>query len=242
MDEQYSRTALLLGEDGVKRLQNAHVAVFGVGGVGSYAAEALVRAGVGTLDLFDADTVCKSNLNRQLIALHSTLGQSKVDVMRARALDINPDITITPHCVFYGPENADQYDLSAYDYIVDAIDTVSSKLLLIERAQAAGSRIISCMGAGNKLDPTQFEVSDIYKTSMCPLAKVMRCELRKRGIKKLKVVYSKEQPRTPFPASIIEQDASIVQKRQSPGSISFVPSVAGFVLAGEVIRDIAGVK
>ena len=238
MNEQFIRTALLLGEDGIEKLQNARVAVFGIGGVGSFSAEALVRAGVGALDLFDGDTVCASNLNRQLIALHSTIGKNKVDAMRERALDINPNITINAHCVFYGADNADDYDFSQYDYIVDAVDTVTSKLLLVERAQAAGVPIISCMGAGNKLDATQFEVADIYKTSMCPLAKVMRYELKRRGIKKLKVVYSKEKPIIPLSLEPGRQEAAPLQKRQTPGSISFVPSAAGLILAGEVIRDI----
>lgn len=239
MEEQFCRTASLLGEDAVQKLQHSRIAVFGVGGVGSYAAEALVRAGIGALDFFDADSVCPSNINRQIIALHSTLGQNKAEVMRARALDINPNAEINAYCVFYGADNADEYDLSVYDYIIDAIDTVSSKLLLIERALAANVQIISCMGAGNKLDPTMFEVSDIYKTSVCPLAKVMRYELRKRGIKKLRVVYSKETPKTPSPKAD-EQSIGAVSKRHIPGSISFVPSAAGLVLAGEVIRGIVG--
>lgn len=241
MEEQFMRTALLLGEAGVHALQNAHVAVFGIGGVGSFCAEALVRAGIGALDFFDGDTVCMSNINRQLIALHSTLGKNKVDVMRERALDMNPNVKINAHCVFYGTDNADDYDFSRYDYVVDAVDTVTAKLLLIEHAQAAGVPIISCMGAGNKLDATQFEVADIYKTSMCPLAKVMRYELKRRGIKKLKVVYSKEQPLTPLAIGQAEQEQSALQKRQTPGSISFVPSAAGLILAGEVIKDLAGI-
>lgn len=241
MNEQFIRTALLLGEDGIEKLQNARVAVFGIGGVGSFCAEALVRAGIGALDLFDGDTVCMSNINRQLIALHSTLGKNKVDVMRERALDMNPNVKINAHCVFYGTDNADDYDFSRYDYVVDAVDTVTAKLLLIEHAQAAGVPIISCMGAGNKLDATQFEVADIYKTSMCPLAKVMRYELKRRGIKKLKVVYSKEQPLTPLAIGQAEQEQSALHKRQTPGSISFVPSAAGLILAGEVIKDLAGI-
>ena len=240
MEEQCRRTALLLGESGVQKLNRAHVAVFGIGGVGSFAVEALVRAGVGALDLFDPDIVCESNLNRQLIALHSTLGRPKVDVMKARALDITPDAVINAYRVFYSADNADKYDFTAYDYIIDAIDTVTSKLLLIERAQAAGVPVISCMGTGNKLDPTRLEVSDIYKTSMCPLAKVMRYELRKRGVKRLKVVYSQEPPLTPYTPDSMEQDTGCVQKRQTPGSVSFVPSAAVLLLAGEVIKELVG--
>lgn len=240
MEKQFIRTALLLGESGVQKLSRAHVAVFGIGGVGSFAAEALVRASVGILDLFDPDTVCESNLNRQLIALHSTLGKPKVDVMKARARDINPNAVINAHRVFYSADNADGYDFTAYDYIIDAIDTVTSKLLLIERAQAVGTPVISCMGTGNKLDAARLEVSDIYKTSMCPLAKVMRYELRKRGVKHLKVVYSQEPPLTPYAPDAMEQDTGCIQKRQPPGSVSFVPSAAGLLLAGEVIKDIVG--
>ena len=240
MNEQFIRTALLLGEDGIKRLNDAHVAVFGIGGVGSFAAEALVRAGVGALDFFDADDVSVSNINRQLIATHKTVGMPKVDVMSKRALEINPDVKITANCVFYDAANADEYDLSKYSYIIDAIDTVSSKLLLIERAKATHTPIISCMGAGNKLDASSFEVSDIYKTSVCPLARVMRRELKLRGIKDLKVVYSKEEPITPI-AGLTLGETLPEGKRQIPGSISFVPSAAGLILAGEVIKDIAKV-
>lgn len=240
MNEQFIRTALLLGEDGIKRLNDAHVAVFGIGGVGSFCAEALVRAGVGALDFFDADDVSVSNINRQLIATHKTVGMPKVDVMRSRALEINLNVKITANCVFYDAINADEYDLSKYSYIIDAIDTVSSKLLLIERAKAVGTPIISCMGAGNKLDASAFEVSDIYKTSVCPLARVMRRELKLRGIKDLKVVYSKEEPLVPI-ASLAQDEPLPQGKRQIPGSVSFVPSAAGLVLAGEVIKDIAGI-
>ncbi len=240
MNEQFIRTALLLGEDGIKRLNDAHIAVFGIGGVGSFCAEALVRAGIGALDFFDADNVSVSNINRQLIATHKTVGMPKVDVMRSRALEINPNVKITANCVFYDADNADEYDLSKYSYVVDAIDTVSSKLLLIERAKAVDTPIISCMGAGNKLDASAFEVSDIYKTSVCPLARVMRRELKLRGIKDLKVVYSKEEPLTPDTA--LAQDEPLPEgKRQIPGSISFVPSAAGLILAGEVIKDIADI-
>ena len=194
MTDQFSRTRMLLGDDGMKRLAAARVAVFGVGGVGGYAAEALVRSGVGTLDIFDSDTVNITNLNRQIIALRDTVGRYKVDVMKERALAINPEITVNVHRCFYLPENADDYDFSQYDYIIDAVDTVTAKIEIIVRAAAAGVPVISCMGAGNKLDASAFEVTDIYKTSVCPLARTMRRELKKRGIKKLKVVYSKEKP------------------------------------------------
>ena len=231
MDERFSRSELLLGEDGARRVYGSRVAVFGIGGVGGHAAEALARAGVGKIDLIDADTVSVSNLNRQIVALGSTVGRAKVEVMRERILDINPDCVVTAHKIFYSEENADGIDFSSYDYVIDAIDTVKSKLLLIERANAAGVRIISSMGAGNKLDPTAFEVADIYKTSVCPLARVMRTELRRRAIPSLKVVYSKEEP-----SRAVADDSGT---RHAPGSISFVPSVAGLILAGEVIKDIA---
>jgi len=222
-DSQHARTALLLGEEAIARLAQARVAVFGIGGVGSFAAEALARAGVGVLDLIDNDAISMSNLNRQLVALHSTIGQNKAEVMRERARDINPAGRVTAHPVFFDASAKDYFDFSKYDYVVDAIDTVSSKLLLVELCEKAGTRIISCMGAGNKLNPTRFEVADIYATSVCPLAKVMRKELRKLGIAKLKVVYSKEEP---------------VSSARPPGSVSFVPSVAGLVLAGEVIKEL----
>ena len=231
MDERFSRSNLLLGEEGAKRISEAHVAVFGIGGVGGHAAEALARAGIGKIDLIDADTVSVSNLNRQIIALDSTVGRAKVEVMKERILDINPGCTVTSYELFYSEENANAIDLSVYDYVIDAIDTVKSKLLLIERANSLGTRIISSMGAGNKLDPTAFEVADIYKTSVCPLARVMRTELRRRKIPSLKVVYSKEEP--------IRAVADDSGARHAPGSISFVPSVAGLILAGEVIKDIA---
>ena len=249
--DQFSRTQLLLGPEAMKVLSSSIVAVFGIGGVGSYAAEALARSGVGGIALFDDDTVCLTNINRQLIALTSTVGKPKTEVMRDRILDINPKAKVEVNSVFYGADNADQYDLSRYSYIIDAIDTVSSKLLLIERAQAANVPIISCMGAGNKLDPTAFEVEDIYKTSVCPLAKVMRRELKARGIKSLKVVYSKESP---IPLSDSEEinckhncicppdsKRNCAVRRQVPGSISFVPSVAGLILAGEAIKDLTNI-
>ncbi len=230
MDERFTRTALMIGEDGVETLACSSVAVFGIGGVGSYTVEALARSGVGKLTLFDSDTVSESNINRQLIALTDTVGKYKVDVARERVLQINPKANVTAVRVFYSAENADEYDLTEFSYIVDAIDTVSSKLALIEKAKLTRVPIISCMGAGNKLDPTRFEVADISKTSVCPLARVMRCELRRRGIEHLKVVYSKEPAITPV--------NSVSGQKSVPGSISFVPSVAGLIIAGEVIKDI----
>ncbi len=252
MLNEFSRTQLLLGEEAMEKLKNASVAVFGIGGVGSYTAEALARSGVGSLTLFDDDKVCLTNVNRQLIATRNTIGRQKIDVMRDRILEINPNAQVITNQCFYTAENADEFDLSQYTYIVDAIDTVSSKLILITRAQNAGVPVISCMGAGNKLDPTRFEVADIYSTSVCPLARVMRRELKARGVKKLKVVYSKEQPIVPLEDMSISCRAHCVcppgtkrkctVRRAIPGSISFVPSVAGLILAGEVVKDIAGVS
>ena len=227
----FSRTALLLGEEGVEKLKKARVAVFGVGGVGGYVVEALARSGVGALDLIDKDTVSESNINRQIIALHSTVGRLKTEVAAERAKDINPDICVRTHNVFYLPETAETFDFSQYDYVVDAIDTVSGKIALIEQAKRANVPVISSMGAGNKLDPTAFEVADITKTSVCPLARVMRRELKKRGIEHVKVVYSKEEP-LPSPLTDAESGKSI------PGSVAFVPSVVGLILAGEVIKDL----
>ena len=229
MNEQFSRTIQLIGEEAVERLKASRVILFGVGGVGSFTAEALCRAGIGTIDLVDGDTVSESNLNRQLVALHSTIGLAKAEVMRARMLDINPSMTSRAHTLFYDAATADQIDLSQYDYVVDAIDSVSSKLLLIEKCHALSIPCISCMGAGNKLDPTQFELSDISKTSVCPLARVMRIELKKRGILHHKVVYSKEPPVNPT-------------GERTPASISFVPSAAGLILSGAVIRDLIGIN
>lgn len=240
VNEQFSRTALLLGEEGVNRLSAARVAVFGIGGVGGHAAEALVRSGIGSIDLIDNDTVSISNLNRQLIALHSTIGKYKVDVARERFLDINPALKIRTYRTFYTPETASEFDFSEYDYVIDAIDTVTGKIGLVMQAQAAGTPIICSMGAGNKLDPSAFEVADIYKTSVCPLAKVMRYELKKRGVKHLKVVYSREIPRSPDISVTDEQP--IGTRRAIPGSTAFVPSAAGLVLAGEVIRELSGVE
>jgi tRNA threonylcarbamoyladenosine dehydratase len=246
---EFSRTELLLGAEGMKKLSHSRVAVFGIGGVGTFAVEALARSGVGALDLFDDDKVCLTNINRQLIATRKTVGKQKVEVMKDRVLEINPAVRIETHEVFYGADNANEYDLSVYDYIIDAIDTVSSKLVLIERALEKNIPIISCMGAGNKLDPTKLEVADISKTSMCPLAKVIRTELRRRGINHLKVVYSKEPPITPIEDEtnscrnhcICPPDTTrkCTIRRQVPGSIAFVPSVAGLILAGEVIKDLA---
>ncbi len=226
MNEQFERTKLILGEDAVNKLRSSHVALFGVGGVGGYAAEALARAGIGEIDLIDADVVSESNINRQIIALHSTVGRRKVDVARERILDICPDVKVRAHAVFFLHETADTFDFSEYDYVIDAIDTVSGKLAIIEKAKASGVPVISCMGAGNKTDPTAFRVCDISKTSVCPLARVMRYELKKRGIKGVKAVYSEEPP--------------IKNNSGSPGSLPFVPPVAGLIMAGEVIKDIVG--
>lgn len=240
MQEQFSRTEILLGREGMERLQKARVAVFGIGGVGGHTVEALARSGVGTLDLIDNDTVALTNLNRQIIATHKTIGQYKVDVARDRILEINPEMTVNTYRCFYLPETAQQFDFTQYDYVVDAIDTVAGKLQLVEQAVAAGVPIISSMGAGNKLDPTAFRVADIYKTNVCPLAKVMRRELKKRGIKKLKVVYSEEQPIEPkSDLGEKEREESDIKKRQIPGSNAFVPSVVGLIIAGEVIKDLA---
>ena len=236
MNEQFLRTAMLLGEEAVEKLKNARVAVFGIGGVGGYTVEALARAGIGNIDVIDSDTVSRSNINRQLLATHSTVGMPKVEAARKRILDINPDCAVRTHEVFYTPETADRFDFTDYDYIVDAIDTVTGKLALVERAAAAGTPIICCMGTGNKLDASAFQVADISKTSMCPLARIMRKELGKRGIRHLKVVYSQEEALTP---TGWEEEAAALGKRQIPGSVSFVPGAAGLILAGEVIKDIA---
>ena len=236
MKEQFFRTGMLLGEAAINRLQKARVAVFGLGGVGGYTVEALARSGIGALDLIDNDNISLSNINRQILATHSTVGLPKVEAAKQRILDINPDCVITTHPIFFNAETAPQFDFSQYDYIVDAIDTVTGKLALVEKAVAAGTPIICCMGTGNKLDASAFEVSDISKTSMCPLARVMRKELGKRGIKHLKVVYSKEEALTP---TGWEEEAAAIGKRQIPGSVAFVPGTAGLILAGEVIKDIA---
>ncbi len=232
MENQFSRSELLLGKDSTSKLRAAKVAVFGVGGVGGYAVEALARAGVGALDLFDCDVVSLSNLNRQIIALHSTVGRKKVDVAAERVHDINPDCKIGRFDVFYSAENADKYGLCGYDYVVDAIDSVASKICLIEHAEAENVPIISAMGTGNKLDPMGFEVADISKTSVCPLARVMRYELKKRGIYHLKVVFSREQPLKPTGFDSAENG------KIPPGSLPFVPAAAGLLLASEVVKDI----
>ena len=231
MEEKYIRTAMLVGEDGVEKLKNSSVLLFGVGGVGSFAAEALARAGVGHIGLCDNDTVSVSNLNRQLVALHSTVGKLKVDVMKDRIADINPDTEVTVYPCFFSAETIADFDFDKYDYIIDAIDTVTSKLLIIKTATEKGIGIISCMGTGNKLDPTALTVTDIKKTSGCPLARVMRRELKNIGINSLKVVFSTEQPLKP----LFQPDSD---KRSVPGSVSFVPSAAGIIAAGEVIKDI----
>ena len=236
MREELLRTAMLLGEDAVEKLQKARVAIFGIGGVGGYTLEALARAGVGALDLIDNDTVSRSNINRQILATQSTVGSPKVEAGKNRVLDINPACMVRTWQVFYTPETADQFDFTAYDYIVDAIDTVTGKLQLIQRAAECGTPIISCMGTGNKLDAAAFEVSDISKTTMCPLARIVRKELGKRGIRHLKVVYSKEEALSP---TGWEEEARALGKRQIPGSVSFVPGAAGLILAGEVIKDLA---
>ncbi len=236
MKEEFLRTAMLLGEEAVEKLNKARVAIFGIGGVGGYTLEALARAGVGQLDLIDSDTVSRSNINRQILATQSTVGMPKVEAGKRRVLDINPECVVRTWEVFYTPETADQFDFTQYDYIVDAIDTVTGKLQLIQRAHACGTPIISCMGTGNKLDASAFEVSDISKTTMCPLARIVRKELGKRGIKHLKVVYSKEEALSP---TGWEEEAKALGKRQIPGSVSFVPGAAGLILAGEVIKDLA---
>jgi tRNA A37 threonylcarbamoyladenosine dehydratase len=250
MLNQFSRTQLLLGEEGMNRLFQARVAVFGIGGVGGYTVEALARSGVGTLDLIDDDRVCLTNLNRQLHATRKTVGKYKVDVAEQRILEINPDATVHTYKTFYTPQTADQFDFSQYDYVVDAIDTVTGKLELVEQAYRTGTPIISSMGAGNKLDPTAFEVADIYETSICPLARIMRRELKKRGIPSLKVVYSKEPAMTPIDDMAISCRTHCIcppgtarkctQRRQVPGSNAFVPSVVGLILAGEVVKDLCG--
>lgn len=250
MLNQFSRTQLLLGKDAMDALSGSRVAVFGIGGVGGYVCEALVRSGVGAFDLIDDDKICLTNLNRQLIATRSTVGKYKVDVMEARMKDINPNVDIRTHKCFFLPENADEFPFSEYDYVVDAVDTVSAKLSLAVKAQEAGVPIISSMGAGNKLDATAFRVADIYKTSMDPLARVMRRELKKRGVKKLKVVYSQEQPIRPVEDMSISCRTHCIcppgakhkctERRDIPGSTAFVPSVVGLIIAGEIVRDISG--
>ena len=238
MGNKFDRTKRLLGADAMTKLNNSHVAVFGIGGVGGHAADALVRSGIGEITIVDSDEVAESNINRQLIATTKTVGRKKVDVMEEHLLEINPEVKINKHCCFFLPETKMQFDFSQYDYVIDAVDTVTAKLALVESCKEAGIPIISSMGAGNKLDPTAFEVADIYKTSVCPLAKVMRKELKTRGIKHLKVVYSKELPLEPIEDEAFVSD-EIRSRRATPGSIAFVPSVAGLILAGEVVKDLA---
>ena len=243
MEDQFSRTRLLVGEENIRRFAASRVAVFGVGGVGGYVVEALARSGIGTLDLIDNDTVCLSNLNRQIIATHRTLGMYKVDAAKERVLDINPDAVVNTWRTFFLPETADQFDFSQYDYVVDAIDTVTGKIELIRKAKQAGVPVISSMGAGNKLDASAFKAADISQTKVCPLAKVMRRELKKRGIDHLKVVYSEEIPLTPLSQDTEAEPAESLQsaalrRRQTPGSMAFVPSAAGLIIAGEIIRDL----
>lgn len=252
MSVELLRTGLLLGESNLECLHRARVAVFGVGGVGGYAVEALARGGVGALDLIDSDRVCATNINRQIIALHSTIGKLKVEAARDRCMDIAPDMTVRTYPVFYTPETAEQFDFTQYDYVIDAIDTVTGKISLILQAQEAGTPIISAMGAGNKLNPAMLEVADIYDTSICPLARVMRHELRKRGVKKLKVVYSREKPLSPpecpdFTCPYLErcgkeEHADCTRRHRVPGSTSFVPSAAGLIIASEVIKDLMEMK
>ena len=250
MLNQFSRTELLFGHEAMEKLYNARVAVFGVGGVGGYTVEALARSGIGTLDLIDDDKVCLTNINRQVLATRKTVGKYKVEVARDRILEINPDAVVNIHQTFYTPEKKDQFDFTQYDYVVDAIDTVTGKLALVMQAEASGTPIISCMGAGNKINAAALEVADIYETSVCPLARVMRTELRKRGIKHLKVVYSKEKAITPVDDMAISCRQHCIcppgtarkctQRRQVPGSTAYVPAVAGLIIAGEVINDLTG--
>ena len=252
MLNQFSRTELLLGKEAMERLAASHVAVFGIGGVGGYACEALVRSGVGNFDLVDDDKVCLTNLNRQLIATRKTVGQYKTDVMKERMLDINPDVNIRVRKCFFLPENAHEFPFEEYDYIIDAVDTVTAKIELIMKAKEKNVPVISCMGAGNKLDPSGFKVADIYETKICPLAKVMRRELRKRGVESLKVVYSEEEPTRPLDDMSISCRTNCIcppdakhkctERRDIPGSVAFVPSVAGLIIAGEVVKDLAKIK
>lgn len=248
MLNQFSRTQLLLGEEAMEKLKNSRVAVFGIGGVGGYVCEALVRTGVGHFDLIDKDEVSLTNINRQIIATHKTIGRYKAEVMKERMLDINPDVDVTVHNCFFLPENADEFPFEQYDYVVDAVDTVTAKIALVMKCREKNVPIISSMGAGNKLDGSAFKVADIYKTSMCPLAKVMRHELKKRGVKKLKVVYSEEIPTRPLmdlsegcigdDNCSSEAQSQYSGRKDTPGSVAFVPSVAGLVIGGEVIKDL----
>lgn len=252
MPDQFSRTELIFGKEAMQKLAASRVAIFGIGGVGGFTAEALARSGIGTLDLIDDDRVCLTNINRQIFATRKTVGKLKIDVAKERLLDINPDMTVNTYKTFYMPETADQFDFTQYDYVVDAIDTVTGKIELVMNADKCKTPIISSMGAGNKLDPTKFQVADIYSTSVCPLARVMRYELKKRGIRKLKVVYSTEKPITPSEDMAISCKQHCIcppgtarkctQRNQIPGSTAFVPSVVGLIIAGEVIKDITGIR
>lgn len=249
---QFSRTELLLGKDSMEKLKNSRVAVFGIGGVGGYVCEALVRSGVGAFDLIDDDKVCLTNLNRQIIATRKTVGKYKTEVMRDRILEINPQADVRLHQCFFLPENSDKFPFEEYDYVVDAVDTVTAKIELVMKAQAMNVPIISSMGAGNKLDGSMFRVADIYKTKVCPLAKVMRRELKKRGVKKLKVVYSEEMPTRPIEDMAISCRSNCIcppgaahkctERRDIPGSVAFVPSVAGLIIAGEVVKDLCRIN
>ncbi len=239
MTESFSRTELILGQAAMERLRGARVVVFGIGGVGGYAVEALARCGVGHIDLVDHDKIERTNLNRQIIATEKTLGRYKVDVMKERIQDVNPQAQVTAHPCFYLPDAPEEIDFTAYSYIIDAVDTVTAKISIITQSQEAGVSVISCMGAGNKLDPSQLKVGDIYQTTVCPLAKVMRRELKKRGVKGLKVVYSTEEPRGRNPQAVVMTSQGNQSARRSvPGSVSFVPSVAGLLMAGEVVKDL----
>ena len=250
MLNQFSRTQLLLGEEAMEKLKQSRVAVFGIGGVGGYVCEALVRSGVGSFDLIDDDKICLTNLNRQIIATRKTVGKYKADVMKKRILEINPDAEVTVHKCFFLPENAEEFPFDEYDYVVDAVDTVTAKIEIVLQAQKKQVPVISCMGAGNKLDGSQFKVADIYKTQMCPLAKVMRRELKKRGVRKLKVVYSEEKPTRPIEDMSISCRSHCIcppgakhkctERRDIPGSVAFVPSVAGLIIAGEVVKELSG--
>ena len=249
MQNQYSRTQLLLGAEAMEKLHNSRVAVFGIGGVGGYTVEALARSGVGALDLIDDDKVCLTNLNRQIIATRKTIGKYKTDVMKERILEINPKAEVTMHKCFFLPENAEEFPFEEYDYVVDAVDTVTAKIELVMKCKEKNVPIISSMGAGNKLDASAFKVADIYKTQMCPLAKVMRRELKKRHVKKLKVVYSEEKPTRPIEDMAIScrnhcicppgAEHKCTERRDIPGSVAFVPSIVGLIIGGEVVKDLA---
>lgn len=242
MTDRFSRTEMLLGSDAMEKLMNARVAVFGLGGVGGYIVEALARSGVGALDIIDNDTVSITNLNRQIVAVEETVGMPKTEAAKMRIMQINPDCKVTAYNTFYMPENSSDFDFAQYDYIADAIDTVTAKIELVMNANKCGTPIICSMGTGNKLNPAELEVADIYKTSVCPLARIMRYELKRRGIKKLKVVYSKEMPIVPTGAAAEKCRAESTGKKNVPGSTAFVPAVAGMIIASEIVKDICGIK